>query len=219
MSWVPMQNLPPGALLKVVFRGRLMDNLTMWFLIEMEQQLGYPLTVAQGCYNMSVKASGTTHKGGGVVDLAAYKWQEKVRVGADLGGFPYHREELPGVWGEHVHMGVRNHPLLDPMAIAQQNDWDAKPARDGLAGHNPLVGQYHPDSLIQFDWKEATEPPMTDLDKMKDGLVQGIHSLQEAIAISKSDSLQKRAVVQAQVNKARAARKLAREALDALPPK
>lgn len=218
MSFVPIKGLPKKALDKVVFRGRLMDNLTMWFLLEMEEKLGYPLTVVQGCYAQKVTASGTTHNGGGVVDLAAYKWHEKVQVGADLGGWPFHRLEKIGVWGEHIHMGVRNHPALDPiMAIRQQNDWDSTPPRDGLAGHNLLRGQYHPGKEIQFDWKEALEAPMTDLEKMKDELVQSIHSLQNSIAIGKG--IKDRPVIAATTQDLKELRRKLKIELETLPPK
>jgi len=174
---------------KVVFRGKLMDRKTMAFLQAMEEKLGYELTVVQGCYNPGgVAQSGGTHDGGGVIDLAAYDWRNKVRVAADLGAFAYHRPYIQGLWGEHIHFGIRNHGRLSPAAQAQQRDWDAKPPRNGLAGHAPLDldRYYHPGKPITFDYpvrKAPVAPKTTRITQARSELVHAIHDIGEAAAL------------------------------------
>lgn len=143
---------------RVIFRGKLMDKKTQSFLVAMEAELGYELTVLQGCYNVGgVAASAGTHDGGGVVDLAPYDWENKVRVGRKLGGFGWHRPALPGVWGEHIHIGIRNHGRLSPSAQSQQRDYDATPPRDGLALHG-LDNTWHPSPPVTFRYPPPKPP-------------------------------------------------------------
>lgn len=204
---------------KVTFRGRLMDRKTQAFLQAMEAELGYQLTVAQGCYNPGgVEASGGTHDGGGVVDLAAYDWERKVKVAADLGGFPYHRLDLPGVWGEHIHVGIRDHGRLSPAAQAQQADWDARPPRDGLADHALWHG-YHPGRQITFAYppKEIpVAPTQTKVTQARDALVEAIHDLGQAAALL-DDLDASRQIARGQIDDIRAARRATRAVLDKLP--
>lgn len=171
---------------KVTYRGRLMDRKTMAFCQAMEAALGYPLTIVQGCYNPGgVTASGGTHDGGGVFDLAAYDWQRKVKVAADLGGFPYHRTYIQGLWGEHVHIGIRDHGRLSQAAQAQQRDWDHHPPLDALVDHAVWRG-YHPGKQITFQYPVKEAPvavPETNITKARDALVQAIHSIGDAAAL------------------------------------
>lgn len=144
---------------KVTFRGRLMDRKTQAFLEAMEDRLGYELTVVQGCYNAGgVAASGGTHDGGGVVDLAPYDHERKVRVARELGAFAWFRPAIPGVWGDHIHLGIRNHGRLAPAAISQQVDYDAQPPRNGLANHAPDP-TWHPRPSVTFKYPPKVTPP------------------------------------------------------------
>lgn len=176
----------PNPFARVVYHGKLMDEKTKAFVQAMEAELGYELTIVQGCYNPGgVAASGGTHDGGGVLDLAAYDWRTKVRVAADLGAFAYHRVYVPGLWGEHVHIGIRDHGRLSSSAQRQQQDWDAKPPRDGLKSHAVWSG-YHPGKRITFTYPPTPEvvvPTPTRVTKARDELVQAIHSIGEAAAL------------------------------------
>lgn len=172
---------------KVTFRGRTVDKKTRAFLLAMEARLGYELTVVQGSYNSTVKQSGGTHDKGGVVDLAAWDWERKVKVAADLGAFVWHRPYLPGVWGEHIHLGIRDHGNLSTEAARQQVDWDSRPPRNGLASHAlmNLKVDYHPMKKITFQY--PTEPIVlvtpTRVTKARDALVEAIHNLGESAAL------------------------------------
>lgn len=135
---------------RCIFRGRLMDYETAAFILAMEAELGYVLTVEQGCYNPGgVAASAGTHDGGQVFDLAPFDWQRKVRVARSLGGFAWHRLPSQGPWNEHIHIGIRGGPTLSGAARNQQVDFDKRPRRNGLANH-----------LIDPD-QDPTRPPPT----------------------------------------------------------
>lgn len=172
-----------------------MDRKTMAFALQMEAELGYQLTIVQGCYNPGgVSASGGTHDGGGVIDLAAYDWQRKVRVAADLGAFVYHRPYIQGLWGEHVHLGIRDHGRLSQAAQDQQRDWDHHPPLNALVNHAVWDG-YHPGKKITFHYPVKEAPvaaPETNITKTRDELVQAIHSIGQAAAmLTEADTLRK----------------------------
>lgn len=204
---------------KVTYRGRLMDRKTMAFLRAMEQRLGYPLTVIQGCYNAGgVSASAGTHDGGGVVDLVSWDARRKVRVARELGAFAWLRPDLPGVWGEHIHLGVRSHGRLSSAAKAQQADFDADPARNGLA-NNAIDRTWRPAPPVTFKYKSVTEPPEpepTRVARGRDALAAAIHDLGEAAALLDAAE-EDRTVAKRQIDDIRALREKARTVLDVLP--
>ena len=133
----------PLAGTRCIYHGKLMDYETAAFIMAAEARLGYDLTIVQGCYNPGgVKASAGTHDGGGVFDLAPWDWQRKVRVCRELGAAAWHRTAIPGLWGEHIHVVIRNHPTLSLAAAQQQHYFDQKPRKNGLAGEAVDPDQY-----------------------------------------------------------------------------
>lgn len=204
---------------KVTFRGRLMDRKTMAFLQAMEEKLGYELTVVQGSYNPGgVTQSGGTHDGGGVVDLAAYDHERKVKVAADLGGFAYYRAYVPGLWGAHIHVGIRDHGRLSSAAQAQQRDWDHKPPLNALRDHAIWSG-YHPGKPITFKYPVVKEPAVVKVNnvtKARDSIVQAIHDLGDAAAFL-DDADQSRVKAKAQVDEIKESRRSLKAILKALP--
>lgn len=88
---------------RVMFRGKQSDRMTAQALTQMEERLGYELTIVQGSYNAGVGASAGTHDGGGAVDLLPYDWENKVRIGREIGFAMWHRSPFEGPWVEHVH--------------------------------------------------------------------------------------------------------------------
>lgn len=140
----------------VFYHGKLMDRKTMQFLQAMEAELGYELTILQGCYNPGgVSASGGTHDGGGVIDLAPNDHRRKVHVARKLGAFAWYRPTIPGVWNSHIHFGIRNHGRLSEAAQAQQRDYDGDPPRNGLADH-AIDNLWHPNPPVTFEYKRVT---------------------------------------------------------------
>lgn len=206
---------------KVVYNGHLMDKKTKAFLQAMEQALGYPLTVMQGCYTSSNPSSAGTHDQGGVIDLAPWDWQRKVRVGANLGAFIWHRPYLAGEWPEHIHFGIRNHGNLAPDAARQQVDWDAHPPRNGLANHAPMgPNEYHvynhafhypPEKVIK-----VVQP--TKVQEARSALSAAIHDLNKAQAML-DDTDPGRVKARAQLDDLRKIEKDARAVMAALPKK
>jgi hypothetical protein len=204
---------------KVNYRGRLMDRKTMAFLQAMEAKLGYPLTVIQGCYNAgAVSASAGTHDGGGVVDLVSWDARRKVRAARELGAFAWFRPDLPGVWGEHIHLGVRDHGRLSPAAKSQQTAYDADPARNGLAS-NAMDRTWHPDPSVTFKYRATVDPPEpepTRVARGRDALAEAIHNLGEAAALLDAAD-DDRTVAKNQIDDLHQLRATARQVLEALP--
>ena len=202
---------------KVTFRGRLMDKKTQAFLEAMEEKLGYELTVVQGSYNTGgVSASAGTHDGGGVVDLAAYDYERKVKVARQLGAFAWYRPDLPGVWGEHIHLGLRNHGRLSEAAQSQQRDYDAKPPLNGLASH-AADRTWHPDPPVEFKYPtKPVPPPATKITQARDALVEAIHALGQAAALLEATDAA-RVVAHATAEDLRAHRRALRTELEGLP--
>ena len=146
---------------RCIYHGRLMDYETAAFIMAMEAELGYQLTIEQGCYNAGgVSASAGTHDGGGVFDLAPWDWERKVKVARSLGGFAWHRTPIPNLWGEHIHVGIRNHPTLSVEAKNQQVNFDKKPRRDGLASEAVDPDQYpgRPTPTFHYPPKQPASP-------------------------------------------------------------
>lgn len=143
---------------RVTYNGKLMDNKTMYGVKVAERRLGYPLTITQGCYNPGgVGASAGTHDGGGVVDLAPYDWENKVRVLRDLGWAAWHRVPAEGPWPEHIHAVMIDHGTLSPAAAAQVNDERIgyRYGRNGLANGGADTFPYRPDPIPVFDYPAA----------------------------------------------------------------
>lgn len=207
---------------KVTFRGRLMDKKCQAFLEAMEAELGYELTVVQGNYNPGgVSQSGGTHDGGGVVDLAAYDYQRKVKVAADLGAFVWYRPYIAGLWPAHIHLGIRDHGTLSTSAQNQQRAWDSRPPRDGLKSNAVWTG-YHPGKEITFKYPPPKAAPVkkapvpTNVTKARDELVQAIHDLAQAAAhLDNTD--EGRIIARAQVDEIKQARRELKAVLKALP--
>jgi hypothetical protein len=142
---------PPLPFDRCTYNGALMDQKTKTAVQLGEKRLGYSLTILQGCYHPGVSQSAGTHDGGQVIDFAPFDFENKVRTFRKMGWFIWHRLAIIGVWGEHIHGGLRNGGTLSPSAARQQDDYDAHPPRDGLAGHS-LDPTWHPKPPVGFDY-------------------------------------------------------------------
>jgi GH25 family lysozyme M1 (1,4-beta-N-acetylmuramidase) len=127
--------------------GRQVDWLTDAALKECERRLGYPLTVVQGHNPGGVKASAGTHDRWGVIDLKPWDWERKVHVLRSVGFAAWHRPAIAGLWPEHIHAVLIDHPDLAPAAAAQVVSYRAK--RDGLKGNAPDP-TWHPNPIPVF---------------------------------------------------------------------
>lgn len=134
--------------------GKTIDLLTDAALRTAEKDLGYALTITQGSYNAGkVAASEGTHDAGGVVDLLAWDWENKVTALRRVGFAAWYRPELwrdgVRVWPAHIHAVVIGHPLLAPAAARQVAAY--KQRRDGLAGNRPDTDPGWT-AAARFDW-------------------------------------------------------------------
>lgn len=142
---------------KVLHDGKTVDYLTHLALVEAEKRLGYKLTIVQGSYHAGVSASAGTHDGGGVIDLAPWDWQNKVRVLRDIGFAAWHRTPIPGVWGEHIHAVLIGNKKLAPSAARQVTSYYNH--RDGLA-RNEYDDEYRPAKITVFNPVERARKRM-----------------------------------------------------------
>jgi hypothetical protein len=207
---------------KVVCNGALMDQKTKAFVQAMEVKLGYPLTIVQGCYNPGgVSASAGTHDLGGVIDLAPWDFENKVKTARELGAFAWHRLPIPKLWGEHIHLGIRDHGNLSSAAQRQQVDYDGKPGRDGLADHAVDPDKFHPDPPVSFDFRQAQKarpPRATRVQQARSEITRAMQALSQAAALL-DDTDPKRVRARAQIEQLKATEKDLGSAMDALPKK
>jgi hypothetical protein len=202
----------------VEFRGKPVDKVTRAFAKAMEAELGYELTIVQGYNPSNIETSAGTHLFG-VIDLAAYDGERKVAVARKLGAFAWLREEIPGHWAEHVHLGIRNHPGLSDTAKRQQLSYDAKPPRDGLVSNLVDANRSHPSPPVEFDYRGTIAKPApvpTEVTRARDALVESIHATSQAIARLKATDVS-RHVARSYIDDLQAHRRQAREILESLP--
>jgi hypothetical protein len=171
----------PDPLTRVTFRGKTMDRKTAAALAIAEDRLGYELAVVQGSYNPGVGASAGTHDRGGVVDLAPYDRERKVRVLRRLGFAAWFRPAIPGLWGAHVHAVMIGHQDLAPAAAQQVTAYRA--GLDGLAGGDKDPNPYRPDAE-PFSFAAAWRDGL--LEKRIKGYKARIASLRERISASRA---------------------------------
>lgn len=131
--------------------GKVVDEITHQALLAVEKILGYELTITQGSYNPvrsggGVPASGGTHDGGGVVDLAPFDAENKVRALRKVGFAAWFRPPIPGLWGAHVHAVLIGNEKLSEAAKRQVTAYANH--RDGLKSNLPDTFPFHPDGVI-----------------------------------------------------------------------
>lgn len=132
---------------RVTWDGQTIDAKTAAFLTVMGRRLGYDLSVTKGSYLPADSRSGSTHTGGGVVDLPPYDHVRKVRVGRDLGAAIYYRgRRYSGgklLWNPHEHLVIIGHAALSDAATQQVSDYFA--GLNALADRKPDPNPYRPD--------------------------------------------------------------------------
>lgn len=161
--------IPKGpATTLTTYHGKPVDLVLQQMIQHAELELGFELTLIQGYNPSNIATSAGTHSYG-VVDLAPLRATEKLQVWCDLGGFMWHRDEVDGLWQEHLHGGVRNHPGLAAMAVAQQRDFDGTPPRTGLKGHvvDTDVLAYRPATPVEFAYDPKWSPDMSEQTKIQ----------------------------------------------------
>jgi hypothetical protein len=214
----------PSPYERDVFRGRLLDNATIAALIKMEHVLGYQLTITQGIGGAA--ASAGTHLKGRAVDLAYWDVERKNRVARDICFAGWPRDEVPGLWPAHWH-GINifenraNQKGITQSAWQQIGAYDR--GEDGLVGDKKDAYPYRPEPRAvltmdeyKFIMKGGLEaPPVTPVTRVRDSLVETLHSLSESIALAKNT----RAVSMDDIVDLKAARRVIKRELEELPPR
>lgn len=143
----------PTPMQKVKFRGYTVTRRTKAMIEYAEKLAGFNFTIAQGSYNPGgVAASAGTHDRE-AVDFSVRNYnvakrRAMVRALKDAGFSAWHRDPIPGTWGEHVH-AVPIGGDLSPLAAAQVLAFDA--GRDGLKGNRP-DNTYRPAPRVKWSW-------------------------------------------------------------------
>jgi hypothetical protein len=116
------------------FRGKSLDYYTIRMLLAAEKLAGHAFDITQGSYSTSVAASGSTHAGGGAMDLG---WIGQVAdvIALRAAGFAaWHRDPSQGPWGHHIHAIAAGDPTASPAALRQVQDYFG--GGNGLGGRD-----------------------------------------------------------------------------------
>jgi hypothetical protein len=138
---------------RIRYKGVTLNRRTVSALEWAAKRAGVDLLLAQGSYTGgAVAASGTTHNGGGAVDvrvvnLTTAERVQVVRAMKDAGFAVWHRAAVPGLWGEHIHGILIADSEMSSGAMAQVMSYDA--GRDGLRG-NRADNTYRPSPRVRW---------------------------------------------------------------------
>lgn len=221
----------PDPYSRDVFHGKLLDHATIVALQIAEVRLGYELTILQGVGGAAASAGthlGRNGEGGRAADLAAWDHARKVKVLRDLGFAAAYREDLPGVWGEHVHAGLfygveRYNPRgAAPALVEQLHDFDR--GLNMLANNAPDPNPYRPSPRRQLtpDEYRATfeKPPprltRTAVTRARDRIVEAMHAAGQAAALL-DDLDPARVKARREIDDLRATRRDLRAVLERMP--
>lgn len=136
-----------SAATKTTYQGHTVNMLTKQilavanYLLRLEANGGetVDVTMTQGSYNTTVKASGTTHYGGGVFDLTAFNIKNRVKVFRKIGA-PGWERFASSSWPHHGHFLVDGDPTKSDAADDQETEYHHR--GDGLIGSGGDYG-YH----------------------------------------------------------------------------
>lgn len=149
---------------RVYWRGKKLNRRTIAAIKWAEKNDGVAKTyvISQGSYNGGrVAASGSTHDGGGAVDISDSNLtkEERIKVVRALknAGFAvWFRPDVEGLWGSHIHAILKNDPELSSGAKSQVVSFMA--GRDGLRG-NRVDDTYRPDPPVRFSYSQQKPVP------------------------------------------------------------
>ena len=149
-----------GELVTVRTRDALLYAQALW---QKRGKHHKKIRLAQGSFNSSVAASGTTHVGDGVFDartrgigLTNSEIVSLARAMADSGIAPFIRDERDGM-DPHIHGLVIADPEMSPSAKRQVVDWDK--GLNGLNNHAKDRTKYRPKVKLRFSWKQGKPVP------------------------------------------------------------
>ena len=147
----------------VYWRGVRLDRKTIAPLEWVEKQSGITIQLAQGSYNGgAVAASGSTHAGGGAVDVRCVylSLRDKVRLLRWLkrAGFAaWRRRAVSGLWGEHIHAIQIGNDKASSSAQWQVNEYLAR--RTGLTSGG-ADWTYRPKPPVRWSYEDGKPVPL-----------------------------------------------------------
>lgn len=156
---------------RIFYKSQRFNRRTVAALKLAQKRLGLPLSIAQGSYNTSVEASGSTHSGGGAVDLddattVNGHWRlltdaERIRlvhILKDLGFAAWFRRAN---WdgkgsGSHIHALLIGDREMSGGARSQVLSYDA--GRNGLT-NNAFDDTYRAAPRVRFSYLQGKPVP------------------------------------------------------------
>lgn len=118
------------------YGGVRLDQYTIRMLQNAEKFMGGKFTYYQGSYSTSVGASGTTHAGGGAVDVKTPYSVAAVKAMRQAGFAAWRRWPGQGDWPYHIHAIAIGDPWMSSSAAAQVSSY--RSGGDGLGGKDYL---------------------------------------------------------------------------------
>lgn len=168
----------------ITYHGWKMTRYTAAAIKQLEEILGFELTLLQGPFNPGgVSGSAGTHDLDGVIDLSPFRARKKCTVSRMNSWASWIR---PLNWdgaggGKHVHQ-VLDHATVASLA-AQQRDVAYPAKRDGLAGNNVDNFVPHP-QLKRFDYNEWWHDEL--LDAQIKGVTARINKLVDKLSAARA---------------------------------
>jgi hypothetical protein len=113
----------PGDWEVTRYQGKKIDWYTLRMLQAAERMVNHAFTITQGSYSTSVAASGSTHAGGGALDLG-WTWKDSDVAALRMAGFAaWHRNPLQGPWRDHIHAIAIGDIMASAAAKRQVQDY------------------------------------------------------------------------------------------------
>jgi hypothetical protein len=154
-----------GPYTRVYWRGVRVNARTRDAILYAEKKWRkkYPtktIELTQGSYSTSVPASGSTHSGGGVVDIRTRNLSTDCRIALvralkDAGAAAWYRDEAEG-FSPHIHACFHADKEMSTSAKGQCVSWDN--GRNGLRNNAPDP-TYRPDPPVRFSYAQGKPVP------------------------------------------------------------
>ena len=157
---------------KVSIDGETVDNFTAAALQSASNEAGTDWRILQGSFSTDVASSGSTHSGGGVVDIAPTDgdWEGAVAALRKI-GFAAWIRNVPGHGyagsGEHIHAVLLGDEQMSDQAAIQVQSYLNND--NGLKGSTPDDG---PRQFVsnRFSWEDATGASAAQFDQGNDAM-------------------------------------------------
>jgi hypothetical protein len=166
-----------------------LNERTIAMLTEAERLLGFQLTYTQGSYRPPTDYSGTSHTGGGAVDISLVGLSDKrkrriLRVLRDIGFAAWWRTTAEGDWIEHIHALAIGDVEMSESAAWQVGQY--LQGYNGLSAGVPDRNSYRPYPAVVFKYrawcrKQTERARLERLGDRAGELLRGIKSLRRRL--------------------------------------